>query len=248
MRAFLCFGDSWSVELQQGTTVLGRDVGCDVQLRDDAVSRRHLRLTLDDQWTLTVLDLGSTNGSQLNGLPLQEAESLRNGDTLLIGHVLGTVRLLQDDDPRVASLLALHRRRPPSRQPHGAARATSVQLKPLGCAKERRREHRVRASVPVRFCGQQSSYTTTVHNLSLGGAFVVSEQPEVPGPCRVTLLPKDSGPLEVSGHVQYVIPSAQGGHPPGFGVKFTQMDRRSWLWLQGLMARHEEPWVYGEGT
>ena len=67
-----------------GHYVIGRDNGCDLRLSDDSVSRRHAMLTsVDGQWM--VVDLGSTNGTRINGWRLQVQTPLRPGDVLDLG-------------------------------------------------------------------------------------------------------------------------------------------------------------------
>src|SRR5262245_56239154 len=58
------------VLLQDGReTVVGRDPECEVVLDDDRVSRRHAVLGFDgSSWSLT--DLGSKNGTLIDGVPL----------------------------------------------------------------------------------------------------------------------------------------------------------------------------------
>jgi hypothetical protein len=56
----------------KGRTVIGRGSEADVTLDDSGASRRHAEV----QWDGTrarVRDLGSTNGTQLNGAPVKEA-------------------------------------------------------------------------------------------------------------------------------------------------------------------------------
>ena len=64
--------------------VLGRGTDCDIQVDRDSVSRRHAKVYRDDPTTWLVQDLGSTNGSYVNDLPIQNAK-LRDGDFLKIG-------------------------------------------------------------------------------------------------------------------------------------------------------------------
>ncbi|WP_173079076.1 DUF1707 and FHA domain-containing protein [Phytohabitans rumicis] len=67
-----------------GFYVIGRDTHCDLRLTDDSVSRRHAMLTsVDGQWM--VVDLGSTNGTRVNGWRLQVQTPLRPGDVLDLG-------------------------------------------------------------------------------------------------------------------------------------------------------------------
>ncbi len=69
-----------------GPLVLGREEGCDVVLDWPSVSRRHAEVTLDGQ-TVTIRDLGSTNGTEVNGVTIQR-QQLRDGDQVAIGQVL----------------------------------------------------------------------------------------------------------------------------------------------------------------
>jgi hypothetical protein len=63
--------------------VIGRSRECDVQLADTNVSRRHAELRQDGA-TYWLVDLGSTNGTDLNGRRI-EREKLSDGDTITIG-------------------------------------------------------------------------------------------------------------------------------------------------------------------
>jgi two-component system, cell cycle response regulator len=69
--------------LENDEIVLGRGSDCDIQIDRDSVSRRHARVyRVDDQWM--VEDLGSTNGSYVNDVPIQRSP-LRDNDFLKIG-------------------------------------------------------------------------------------------------------------------------------------------------------------------
>lgn len=63
---------------------LGRSRQCDVVLPDPNVSRRHAEIRpRGASWVL--VDLGSTNGSQVNGRRVDGAEPLRPGDEIELG-------------------------------------------------------------------------------------------------------------------------------------------------------------------
>jgi hypothetical protein len=67
-------------------TMLGRDPGVDIPVEDEFVSAHHLRLALRGaQWLAE--DLGSTNGTRLNGAPLHGVAPLRQGDILDLGRL-----------------------------------------------------------------------------------------------------------------------------------------------------------------
>lgn len=69
-----------------GPVVIGRSPGADIVIGDDFVSGRHAKVT--PSGTEAILeDLGSTNGTVLNGQPVSIPTSLRPGDTIDIGAV-----------------------------------------------------------------------------------------------------------------------------------------------------------------
>jgi hypothetical protein len=69
--------------LAQARLTLGRSSCCQLVLADDTVSRRHAELFLaDGRWTLR--DLGSSNGTWVNGRRVVEAE-VRPGDVVHLG-------------------------------------------------------------------------------------------------------------------------------------------------------------------
>jgi pSer/pThr/pTyr-binding forkhead associated (FHA) protein len=69
-----------------GASVIGRQEGCQLQVRSSQVSRRHCEL-IDKDDTLTVKDLGSSNGTFVNGEKVEGSRTLQPGDTLTIGNV-----------------------------------------------------------------------------------------------------------------------------------------------------------------
>ncbi|MBK1734778.1 hypothetical protein CKO15_05635 [Halorhodospira abdelmalekii] len=64
----------------EGRTVFGRDSGCDVVLQSAEVSRRHAEVVVEGMG-LKVRDLGSANGTYVNGKRVTESP-LRGGDEL----------------------------------------------------------------------------------------------------------------------------------------------------------------------
>lgn len=70
---------------------IGRDPGCDLVLGDISVSRRHAGLDrVISGWVLT--DLGSTNGTRLNGWRIREPVPVRAGDRISFGAVTFVLR------------------------------------------------------------------------------------------------------------------------------------------------------------
>ena len=72
--------------------VLGRHPDCDLVLNDGSVSRRHAAITREgDRWL--IVDLGSRNGTHVNGWRVAEAHVF-DGDELVLGRTRLTFRAL----------------------------------------------------------------------------------------------------------------------------------------------------------
>jgi Protein of unknown function (DUF3662)/FHA domain len=77
---------SWngsSHEVRGRRAVIGRSRDCDIQLADSNVSRRHAELRQEGA-SYWIVDLGSTNGLEVNGKRVKRAK-LRSGDTITLG-------------------------------------------------------------------------------------------------------------------------------------------------------------------
>jgi Protein of unknown function (DUF3662)/FHA domain len=79
--------------------VLGRGTDADIQINDPGVSRRHAEIRLmpegPDGIRVVLVDLGSTNGTLVNGRRSTEAE-LVDGSTVRIGNTTMTLRLADE--------------------------------------------------------------------------------------------------------------------------------------------------------
>lgn len=69
--------------LPDGNTTVGRHPKSDIFLNDVTVSRQHCRFVVDDSG-LTVEDSGSTNGTYVNDVRVDQA-TLKAGDEVLVG-------------------------------------------------------------------------------------------------------------------------------------------------------------------
>ena len=77
-------------QLAHGVSVLGRGATAQVRLDDKAVSREHCRIWWDGQRAV-LQDLGSTNGTSVNGERVSEWQ-LADGDVINLGQSLVIVR------------------------------------------------------------------------------------------------------------------------------------------------------------
>jgi hypothetical protein len=82
------------IKISRASTLLGRNPACDIALDHGSISRQHCLLQLTDRG-LHVKDLGTTNGTKVNGIAMTEGY-INVGDKLTIGH-LGFV-LQQDEE------------------------------------------------------------------------------------------------------------------------------------------------------
>ena len=72
-------------KLGEGEYVIGRRSDCQVFVPDMRVSRQHARLSREgEQWTLE--DLGSNNGTYINGIRLQAATPIKHDDEITIAN------------------------------------------------------------------------------------------------------------------------------------------------------------------
>jgi predicted component of type VI protein secretion system len=79
-----------TVRLRAADTTVGREKGCGLRIPSGTVSRRHCRLHFQDGY-LTVEDLGSANGTYVNGHRVAGKEVVRPGDRLAIGPLVFVV-------------------------------------------------------------------------------------------------------------------------------------------------------------
>ncbi len=72
------------VKLTDAETVIGRDEGAKIRVATHEISRQHCLLMPHPEGVL-VRDLGSRNGTFINGIPIAEETLLKPGDTLTAG-------------------------------------------------------------------------------------------------------------------------------------------------------------------
>ncbi len=94
--------------LKAGENLIGRDPSSDVLLSDGTVSRRHARIVIEENHAY-LEDLGSTNGTMLNGAPLapNERVPLAHEAQVQFGSLIMTVELPEGfETPTVAEEVA----------------------------------------------------------------------------------------------------------------------------------------------
>jgi len=82
MRSGPMAGKTFAIEAEEN--ILGRDLANEIIISDPEVSRRHARFFIRDE-NVFVEDLGSTNGTFLNGDRISSPQQLRSGDVITLG-------------------------------------------------------------------------------------------------------------------------------------------------------------------
>jgi hypothetical protein len=81
---WLVLPDGRRVGIEDEIVTIGRLPECAVALDDPNVSRRHAQVRRDGSGGIVVVDLGSTNGTKVNGVTVRE-QRLSPGDTITVG-------------------------------------------------------------------------------------------------------------------------------------------------------------------
>lgn len=84
-------GQRYSLNAQ--SIILGRSADADILIDDTGVSRKHLEIRTQGTAS-TAVDLGSTNGSYVDGRRVKGTAPLHDGSTITMGHTQVTFRIL----------------------------------------------------------------------------------------------------------------------------------------------------------
>lgn len=103
MRAGPNPGKTYSIEKSE--LFIGRDVANDVLINDAEVSRRHARISIQ-AGNYVIEDLGSTNGTFVNGQKLVGPRVLKVGDTLMFGENVSLTFEMTAYDPNATLISA----------------------------------------------------------------------------------------------------------------------------------------------
>lgn len=91
-----------SVFIIESDMTLGRCRSCDIRIDDNGLSRKHVRFAkLDGRWY--VEDLGSRNGTIINGVQIKRPHALADGDRIQVGTSTVFRASLQDSMEQAAT-------------------------------------------------------------------------------------------------------------------------------------------------
>jgi hypothetical protein len=236
----------YSVALVPGEIVVGRDITCGLRFNDEAVSRRHMRLTCTGD-ELYIEDLGSMNGTLLNDKPIEVRTPTRvlNRDAIELGGYRLKVRFVEEEEDqlstrRMATLLELGNLKRP-RRPADPGRFTGSfrTAKPTMRPPERRRHHRQSIELSLVYTSDSLEIEVMTRDLSVSGVFVCTEVLDpVDTECELQILLDGAPPLQVRGIVRRVVDARQdSSEPAGLGIEFIALGEREQSWIESAIQR-----------
>jgi pSer/pThr/pTyr-binding forkhead associated (FHA) protein len=237
-----------SVELPVGETSVGRDVGCTLRFNDGSVSRRHLRFVrrADDVF---VEDLGSTNGTLLNGKKLGTPTRLVDGDIIKFGSREIAVRVGEAPLQQLPTNILRGENVDFDNLDLDKLRATTriaVTTPPPALAPQRgqtslqqRRHERHAIELKLVYLSSELEIEAMTRDLSEGGVFVCTQVLDPIGTtCKLTILIDGGPPLHLNGIVRrVVVGDARAGESAGLGVEFIELRAGEQAWLRTTVTR-----------
>jgi hypothetical protein len=214
------------------------------------VSRRHAKLVRvgDDVY---VEDLGSSNGTELNGEAIagKGRIALTDGDRLGLGSRTLELRLGGDDEDasptrRVASLGDLSEldrpdptnSRTPTSQINLGGRPNSATWRPT----ERRKHARRTVELALRYTSNELEIEASTRDLSQAGVFVNTQVLDPLGTrCHLEIHPPGDGapPLRIAGIVRHVVERPTDELDVGLGIEFVEVEPDARRWLAMAIAK-----------
>jgi hypothetical protein len=248
-RFFLFYGGS-SIELLKGETIVGRDPRCRIRIHAPWVSRQHARFSVagDELW---VEDLGSRNGTRLNGEAVTRPARAEVGDEVALGSHRVTIvvhdeDLLEPDTAVVEPFAAapdagLAFAEYPTEITHAGVTQEIIRLvDPPRGGRERRRHRRHSVELPIRYESDALQVDAVSLNLSSSGVFIQTPiLDEVGTRCQLTVLGAEpSADLSLHGEVRRVVDHPGAPEPLGLGIEFAQLEDGARRWLESTIAGH----------
>jgi pSer/pThr/pTyr-binding forkhead associated (FHA) protein len=135
-------GRTRDVPIKRARTIVGRKPECNIRIPVSSISREHCEVTLQGD-TLSVRDLGSSNGTYVNRERVQQA-TLKAGDLLAVGPAVFVVRV--DGQPAEINAAEARAR---GAAPEPVAAAKAPQTRPAAPARAQQPAGKPAAPAPI---------------------------------------------------------------------------------------------------
>lgn len=93
--AFLTYADKQYPLIEK--LIVGRQKTCDIRLNDQGASREHCKIYHDSKQRVWAEDLGSANGTKVNGTKINAPTKLKDGDTIVCSKSMLTITFDEHD-------------------------------------------------------------------------------------------------------------------------------------------------------
>jgi pSer/pThr/pTyr-binding forkhead associated (FHA) protein len=257
--------DGNSVEIPMGETVVGRSLNCRLRFNDPSISREHVLIRVSGT-RVTVEDLGSRNGTIVNGIKIARRTEIHHGDNIQIGERRIEVLIVESDFFPDSSTITQITETPPERPPDsrlccpdcgqlvasddslcrrcgfawGDFRPGAVTQKiALQSTPDRRRHPRHHVELPVLYSSENLSIETMALNLSISGVFIRTQILDERGTyCDLTFMPDGSPAVTFQGEVMRVVEArSDAAAALGLGVQFRELGEPQRRWLDDTIER-----------
>jgi hypothetical protein len=262
VRYRIDFGER-SVELPRGELLVGRDEACQIRFASPSVSRRHLRILFVGE-AVMAYDLGSSNGTWVNGKPLKGRAELEDGDSLRVGDETFVLRRVPGQSDWLDSPKTEPRGRPfaystpryrtcryclalvdedDSACPKCRRETLPPEPPPTGeSPKDRRLAQRQAIDAEALYVSPSLTLGGRLVDISKTGLFMASELTDPVGTkADVVLFCISAGGARFEGVVSRVVSDESGSATPGMGIHFTHVVGSARRWLEQYLAGHAEP-------
>ena len=85
--------------LEKGKVTVGRSTQCDLVISDSTVSRQHAEVEVVDDSIVKLTDLGSHNGTTVNGYAISDSAELHHADIISFGRVEFKITIGEEEPP-----------------------------------------------------------------------------------------------------------------------------------------------------
>jgi hypothetical protein len=256
------------VEVPQGDSMIGRAVSCLLRFNDAGISRNHCRLRVHGS-RITVTDLGSSNGTRVNGERIQATTELKHGDRIEVDHRTlsvvisaaedhfedSTVQYAEVPAPTTARADRCGRcghRVEPGKHDHDcdqpwsdlqvAAVTEKIAVRATTQRDERRQHARHRVQVRVIYRSRLQTVEAVVTDLSRKGAFIAMIHRDAVGTeCDLTLLADGAPAVTLQAWVVRAETESGEDRRNGVGIEFIHLRPAELRWLDDTIIRLGSP-------